>query len=69
MPDYLNEKQLARRWSMSHRTLQRWRRMGIGPDYLKLNRSVLYVLSDVENWERSRRRNVSTLRGGSDAPR
>ena len=26
-----DENQLARHWDISHRTLQQWRRMGIGP--------------------------------------
>ncbi len=47
-----DENQLARRWDISHRTLQQWRRMGIGPVYLKLGDRVSYRREDVEAYER-----------------
>jgi hypothetical protein len=47
-----DENQLARRWDISHRTLQQWRRMGIGPVYLKLGNRVSYRREDVEAYER-----------------
>ena len=47
-----NENQLARRWDISHRTLQQWRLMGIGPVYLKLGNRVSYRREDVEAYER-----------------
>ena len=47
-----DENQLARRWDISHRTLQQWRRMGIGPVYLKLCNRVSYRREDVEQYER-----------------
>ena len=46
-----DENQLARRWDISHRTLQQWRRMGIGPVYLKLGNRVSYRREDVEAYE------------------
>ena len=49
----LNQKELARRWGLSHRTLERWRYAGEGPAYLKLGGRVLYRLSDVEAFETS----------------
>ena len=56
MNEYLSEKALARRLSISHRTLQRWRQEGIGPGYLKLGHRVVYPLEMVEEWERRCRR-------------
>ena len=50
---FLNQKQLARRWGLSPRTLERWRCQGRGPDYLKLVGRVSYRLSDVEAFEAS----------------
>jgi predicted site-specific integrase-resolvase len=47
-----DETQLARRWDISIRTLQQWRRMGIGPIYLKLGNRVSYRREDVEQYER-----------------
>ncbi|MBX3713063.1 MAG: hypothetical protein KF800_13970 [Lysobacter sp.] len=37
-----DENQLARGWDISVRTLQQWRRMGVGPIYLKLGNRVSY---------------------------
>lgn len=47
----LNQKELARRWGISHRTLKRWRYSGQGPAFLKLGGRVLYRLADVEAFE------------------
>ena len=38
---HLNQVELGRRWSMSHRTLERWRWEGQGPRYLKVGGRVL----------------------------
>jgi hypothetical protein len=52
----LNQKELARRWGLSHRTLERWRYAGEGPAFLKLGGRVLYRLSDIEVFEQSQLR-------------
>lgn len=49
----LNQKELARRWAISHRTLERWRYTGQGPAFLKLGGRVLYRLADIETFEQS----------------
>lgn len=49
---HLNEKELAERWFMSHRTLQRWRMDGHGPTYLKLGKRVSYPVSAILEYER-----------------
>ena len=36
----LNENELAQRWGVSPKTLQRWRSEGRGPRYLKLSKRV-----------------------------
>ncbi len=59
---HLSEKELARRCKLSIRTLQRWRREGIGPEYLKLGGRVLYRMADIEAWEASCRSNLSSRR-------
>jgi hypothetical protein len=48
---HLNQVQLARRWSISPRTLERWRWLGQGPQYLKIGGRVVYRLDDVEAYE------------------
>jgi hypothetical protein len=49
---HLNQAQLARRWSLSPRTLERWRWQDQGPVYLKVGGRVVYRLEDVERFER-----------------
>ncbi|SEP63598.1 hypothetical protein SAMN05428969_0243 [Devosia sp. YR412] len=48
---FLDQLQLARRWKLSHRTLERWRWLGEGPNYTKLGKRVVYRLVDVEQFE------------------
>jgi hypothetical protein len=55
-PCHLNQIELARRWGMSHRTLERWRWLRQGPRYLKLGGRVVYRLDDVEAFEAARAR-------------
>jgi hypothetical protein len=62
MEAHLNEAALSKRWSISPRTLQKWRQEGKGPAYLKLGGRIVYRLADVEAWEAQQRR------GGSLAP-
>lgn len=49
---HLNQIDLAARWNISHRTLERWRWTGEGPSFVKLGGRVVYRLEDVEEYER-----------------
>jgi predicted DNA-binding transcriptional regulator AlpA len=49
----LNENELAQRWGISPKTLQRWRSEGRGPKYLKLSKRVSYPLETVIEFEAS----------------
>jgi hypothetical protein len=48
---HLNQIDLSRRWSISPRTLERWRWLHQGPQYLKIGGRVVYRLEDVEAFE------------------
>ncbi len=48
---HFNQIELARRWGISERTLERWRWKRQGPKYLKLGGHVAYRLEDVEAFE------------------
>lgn len=50
----LTQHDVAFRWNMSARTLERWRWEGIGPAHLKIGRCVRYRLEDIEEYEQSR---------------
>jgi predicted site-specific integrase-resolvase len=58
----MNQKELARRWAISHRTLERWRATGQGPVFLKLGGRVVYRLADVEAFEQSQLQRALTIR-------
>ena len=58
---HLTQRELADRWRISARTLERWRWVGQGPSYLKIGGSVAYRMADVEAFEAAQRR-VAGLR-------
>lgn len=47
----LTETQLAERWNITIKTLQYWRKVGKGPHYLKIGKSVRYPLELIEKYE------------------
>lgn len=47
----LNQIELAARWKISPRTLERWRWTGEGPRFMKLGGRVIYRIDDVEAFE------------------
>lgn len=51
----LTQRQLAARWSMSPRSLERWRRERYGLPWLIIGGSVRYKLADVVSFERAHR--------------
>ena len=57
---HLNQRELAKRWGISPRTLERWRTIGFGPAFLKLGGRVAYRLADIEAFE------AAQLRGPAD---
>lgn len=48
---HLHQIELANRWRVSPRTLERWRWLQQGPRYLKVGGRVLYRLADIEAFE------------------
>lgn len=46
----MTTKEVAIMCKLSHRTLENFRRVGQGPPYLKIGRSIRYVLADVIRW-------------------
>lgn len=48
---HLHQIELARRWKLSPRTLERWRWLGQGPRHLKIGGRVVYKLEDIEKFE------------------
>lgn len=51
----LREAQLAARWQVSRRTLQRWRQHTSGPAWLQINGVVLYREADILAFEERNR--------------
>jgi predicted site-specific integrase-resolvase len=53
---HLNQSNLAERWCISVRTLERWRWLGVGVAYCKIGGRVVYRLEDVEAYEAKQRK-------------
>ena len=52
MAETFNDKDLAKRWKMTQRTLQGWRAKGIGPRFIRIGeRSIFYREEDVLAYE------------------
>ena len=60
---HLTQLDLARRWRLSPRTLERWRWIGEGPQFLKVGKRICYRLEDVEAYEAQ---NLHTVTSGED---
>ena len=52
----IRERELAERWKVSKRTLQRWRSEGSGPPNILIRGSVRYRMADVVAFEERMRR-------------
>jgi hypothetical protein len=58
---HITQEDVALRWNISSRTLERWRHECRGPAYLKMGGRVVYRLCDIEAYEAKQLR-ISTLR-------
>lgn len=56
---HLNQLQLADRWTVSARTLERWRWSGEGPQFLKIGGRVVYRLEDILAYEARQLRDLT----------
>ena len=56
---HLTQTEVARRWRLSPRTLERWRWLGQGPAFLKLGGRVAYRLEDIEAFEVAKTRQAA----------
>lgn len=66
---HFNQVELSRRWSISPRTLERWRWLGQGPRFLKIGGRVVYRLEDVEVFEAARAHESTTAFSAPLGPR
>jgi hypothetical protein len=62
---HLHQRDLADRWCMSPRTLERWRWLGIGVAYIKVGGRVVYAIEDVEAYEQAQRRQPVAVDGAA----
>lgn len=53
------ETELARRWNVSIKTLQRWRSEERGPPYIKLSKAVRYPVDEIVTYEQLNRQGMS----------
>lgn len=52
--ELLTQAELAERWKISPRSLEKWRTQGLGPAYTKIGGRVRYLLDDVLAYEADR---------------
>lgn len=52
---HFHQIDLARRWCISPRTLERWRWLKTGPAFIKIGGRVVYRLQDIEAYEANQR--------------
>ena len=50
---HFNRAELAFRWRISPRTLERWRWSKTGPVFLKIGGRIIYRLEDIEAFEKA----------------
>lgn len=48
----IDETELATRWKLSVKTVRRWRQINLGPIFCKFGSRVVYLVSEVEAYER-----------------
>ena len=58
-PVFLAQRDLAVRWHMSPRTLERWRWSGKGPAFVNLGGRVVYRLEVIETFEAEGNRTIT----------
>jgi hypothetical protein len=62
---HFNQIDLSRRWNISPRTLERWRWLKHGPEYLKIGGRVVYPLDAIEAFEAAQTKNARSQIAGS----
>lgn len=63
---HLSQTELAARWNISHRTLERWRWTGEGPQFIKIGGRVVYRQEDIEAYEAGNLRSSTLAPAQSD---
>lgn len=54
----LSDMELAKRWGLTRRTLQGWRKDGIGPAFIDIGRNTIrYRMEDIKAYEETRIKN------------
>ena len=53
------ETELARRWNVSIKTLQRWRSEERGPPYIKLSKAIRYPVDEIVTYEQAIRQGMA----------
>ena len=56
---FFAQHQLAKRWHLSPRTLERWRWSGRGPSFVKIGGRVLYRIEEIERIEAEGKQTIS----------
>ena len=64
---YLTEKDLAKKWGLSPKTLQSWRWRNVGPPYLKIGGRIRYTSANIKNFEENNLHNSTSHSSNEDS--
>lgn len=53
--EYVTEREVAQRYGVKLKTVQKWRRLKVGPAYHRIEGSIRYSIADLEAYDKSRR--------------
>ena len=65
---YLNAREAAAHLGLSTRTLDRYRVSGEGPVFLRFGGRVRYLVADLDEWAKTRRRKSTSDDGSGERP-
>jgi len=58
---FLNDRELSEMTGIARQTLSNWRHRGKGPDYVKLERLVLYPVDSIDRYFNERKVNTQEI--------
>jgi len=61
----LTQVEVAERWRISTRSLERWRSSGVGPRFVKIGNAVRYLVGDVVRFEFAHLRKLNLVAGSN----
>lgn len=65
---FLSPKEICEKYGLNEGTMANHRHLKTGPTFYKINKKILYKVSDIEEWISSGKHEAREYRRGMDAP-